>query len=238
MNAFIYQLGLQWRLDIRNRGILLTYYLIPLGFFLFMGGIFTSINPEAYQTIIPSMTVFGVTMGAVLGMPTQLVTVFGTDIKKSYIVGKIPLWTAVAVNILSCFFHLMIMSLIILLIAPILFGAVIPAQIGVYLVNTAIFIMATLSIGSILGVFVKNGSKLSIVAQVIFLPSIMLSGIMFSTDLLPEFLEKAGLVLPATWGFKNLCDSGIDLNNIFPLLLMIVISFLIVTLKLMRSKTE
>jgi len=232
MNALVYQLGLQWKMDIRNRGILLTYYLIPLGFFLFMGGIFTSINPEAYQTIIPSMTVFGVTMGAILGMPTQLVTVFGTDIKKSYIIGKIPLWTAVAVNILSCFLHLMIMCLIILLTAPILFDAALPESIGSYFVNTAFFVMATLSVGSVLGVFVKNSSKLSIVSQVIFLPSVMLSGIMFTTELLPDFLEKAGLILPATWGFANLCADGIKPDQVLPLFLMIGLSFLIIAFKL------
>lgn len=30
MNAFIYGIILQWKLDIRNKGIVLTYYVVPL----------------------------------------------------------------------------------------------------------------------------------------------------------------------------------------------------------------
>ncbi len=51
MKAFMYQFRLQWVLDLRNRGVLLTYYIIPLVFFAFMGGIFTTINPLAKETL-------------------------------------------------------------------------------------------------------------------------------------------------------------------------------------------
>ena len=76
MRAFLYSLFLQWKLDLRNKDILLTYYLIPLAIFVFMGGIFTSINPTAKETLIQQMTVFGVTVGAILGTPTQLVNIY------------------------------------------------------------------------------------------------------------------------------------------------------------------
>lgn len=37
MNAFLYGVALQWKLDLRNKGILLSYYIVPLVFFAFMG---------------------------------------------------------------------------------------------------------------------------------------------------------------------------------------------------------
>jgi hypothetical protein len=40
MSAFLYGVVLQWKLDFRNKGVLLTYYVVPLVFFAFMGGIF------------------------------------------------------------------------------------------------------------------------------------------------------------------------------------------------------
>lgn len=67
MSAFFYGLALQWRLDIRSKSLLITCYVVPLLFFAIMGGIFTSINPEAKATLIQSMTVMGVTMGALIG---------------------------------------------------------------------------------------------------------------------------------------------------------------------------
>ena len=70
MNAFFYGVSLQWKMDIRSRTLLLTCYLVPLLFFAVMGGIFTSVMPEAKETLIQSMTVFGVSMGALIGVPT------------------------------------------------------------------------------------------------------------------------------------------------------------------------
>ena len=63
MGAFLYGTALQWRLDIRSRTLLITCYVVPLLFFAMMGGIFTSVNPSARETLVPSMTVMGVSMG-------------------------------------------------------------------------------------------------------------------------------------------------------------------------------
>ena len=46
MNGFLYGIALQWKLDIRSRSLLVTCYIVPLIFFLLMGGIFTSVMPE------------------------------------------------------------------------------------------------------------------------------------------------------------------------------------------------
>lgn len=47
MGAFLYSVGLHLKLNLRNKEILIMYYIVPLVFFLFMGGIFTSILPGA-----------------------------------------------------------------------------------------------------------------------------------------------------------------------------------------------
>ena len=67
MKAFFYGVGLQFKMDIRSRTMLITCYLVPLVFFFFMSGIFISIDPAAVKTLIPSMSVFVVTMSALIG---------------------------------------------------------------------------------------------------------------------------------------------------------------------------
>lgn len=238
MRAFLYGIGLQWRLDFRNKGILLTYYIIPLVFFLFMGGIFTSIDPTAYKTLIQSMTIFGVTMGAILGTPTSLVELFNSEIKKAYKVGGIPLWIGVVNNFISGFIHLTIMSIILFIIAQIAFNANVPINLLLFFVTLEIFIVASLSIGTILGLFVKSTSKLTMVSQLIFLPSIMLSGIMFPTDLLPNALQSIGKIFPATWGYLNLCSNEFDSWSFSPLIITIIIVFLFCTLRIRRLHTD
>ncbi len=69
MKAFLYGIILQWKLDIRSKTLLITCYIVPLLFFALMGNIFIYTMPEAKSTLIQTMTIFGVTMGAFIGLP-------------------------------------------------------------------------------------------------------------------------------------------------------------------------
>lgn len=222
MNAFLYGVSLQWKMDLRNKGVLLTYYGVPLLFFAFMGGIFSSINPASKDTLIQSMNVFGITMGAVLGASSPLVEAYGSEIKKAYQMGKIPIWVAAVNNFISAFLHLFLMSLIIFILAPLAFEAKIPSNIGLYFLAISVFIIASITTGTVLGLFIKNSSRLTMVAQVVFLPSIMLSGIMFPVKMLPKAMEMAGKLFPATWGFKLMTSSTFDVSLLIPLIAIII----------------
>lgn len=39
MSGFLYGVALQWKLDIRSKSLLVTCYIVPLIFFLLMGGV-------------------------------------------------------------------------------------------------------------------------------------------------------------------------------------------------------
>lgn len=238
MNAFLYGIGLQWKLDLRNKGVLLTYYLVPVIFFLFISGIFTSINPEAYKTLIPAMTVFGVSMGAFLGAPAPLIELYGSEMKKAYKVGGIPLWTAAVGNLISGLIHLMIMSTVIYLIAPFAFHAELPVYALTYFAKLAVFITACLSIGTLVGLFVKSSSKLTMISQIIFLPSIMLSGIMFPADMLPQTMQSIGRIFPATWGFESLCSSEWDAAGLLVLIGIIVAAGLVSAWRIKKLQAD
>lgn len=238
MGGFLYGITLQWKLDLRNKGIIITYYIVPIVFFAFMGGIFTSIDPIAYETLIPSMTVFGVTMGAILGSPSPLVETFGSDIKKAYKVGGIPLWTAVVNNFISGFIHLFIISLIIFFVAPIAFDATVPSNIFVYFTNLALFIATCLSVGTVLGLVVKSISKLTMISQFVFLPSIMLSGIMFPSNMLPDILQTVGKVFPAKWGYESMIKGEFDFIILLPLIVIMIACICISLWKINKLKLD
>lgn len=238
MGAFLYSVGLQWKLDLRNKEIFMTYYVVPLVFFGFMGGMFTSIDPNAYKTLIQSMTIFGVTMGAFLGSPIPLIELYSSEMKKVYIVSGIPLWSSVMTNIISSFIHLMIMSLIIFFIAPLAFNATIPNNLLTYFMSLIIFIIACLLVGTVLGLFVKSTAKLTMLSQFIFLPSIMLSGIMFPSNMLPNFLQHIGKLFPATWGYLSMREEIFKFTNILPLLLIIMLAIVVSIFGLRRLRKE
>ena len=238
MNCFLYSLVLQWKLDIRSKSLLVTFYIVPLVFFLIMGGIFTSVMPGMESTLIQSMIVMSVSMGAFLGLPPSLVEIYGSDIKKIYNANGVPIYLGLVTMVLSAFVHLMITCIMILLLAPILFKASLPTQLPIFLLSLTIYIIVSLSIGSILGLTLKNQAKLTMLAQLVFLPSIMLSGIMFPISLLPDFLQVIGHVFPAYWGYRLMLDKGLRLANLWYLILLTCIAVITCILLMNKQKSE
>ena len=105
MKALLYGISIQFKMDIRSKSMLITCYLVPLVFFLFMGGILTSIDTNATKTLIPSMTVFTITMSALCGLPPAVAEIYGTDIKKMYKANGAPIWFGIVSQFVSSFIH-------------------------------------------------------------------------------------------------------------------------------------
>ena len=238
MNCFLYSLVLQWKLDIRSKSLLVTFYIVPLVFFLIMGGIFTSVMPGMGSTLIQSMIVMSVSMGSFLGLPPSLVEIYGSDIKKIYNANGVPIYLGLVTILLSAFVHLMMTCIVILLLAPILFKASLPTQLPIFLLSLTIYIIVSLSIGCILGLTLKNQAKLTMLAQLVFLPSIMLSGIMFPISLLPDFLQVIGLVFPAYWGYRLMLENGFSIESLWYMLFIFCIAVMIGILLLNKQKSE
>ena len=130
------------------------------------------------------------------------------------------------------------MSIIIFALAPIVFHATIPSNIPLYFITLALFVIVSLTISCVLGLAVKNQAKLTMYSQVVFLPSIMLSGIMFSAELLPNFLESMGKLFPATWGYTLLIQKNIEVSTFIPLVFILIISVFVSVQLLKKIRSE
>ena len=219
MRAFTYGTLLQFKLDIRSRTMLISCYIVPLVFYLIVSGVFTSVMPGYEEGLIESMTVFGVTMGTLIGLPPSLVEIYGGDIKRIYRANNIPVWTGLVLTNISAFLHLLIMSLIIFFTAPYIFGATPPEHPPLYFAILALFIIASQAVSSVIGLAVRDQSKAPAVSIVVFLPSIMLSGIMFPASLLPSPLRLVGRLFPAYWGYEALIADSASALTPLPFLL-------------------
>lgn len=238
MSAFFYSIALQWKIDLRNKNVVISYYVVPLVFFLFVGSIFATINPESKLTLVEGMSVFAITMGSMIGTPVTLSELYGSDIKKAYQVGNIPLWSGVMVNFLSAMIHLFINSLIILVLSPILFEASLPQNLIFYWMKELLVIAASLSIGSVLGIYIKTISKLTMAGQLFFLPSMMISGIMFPVSMLPKVVAQVGQFLPASAGFVLMVENELTWNPILILSSIILVCFILIVLRLKKIQAE
>lgn len=156
------------------------------------------------------------------------------DIKKVYKANGVPLILGLALTNISAYIHLFIMSIVLYIAAPLVFHAKIPENPGLYFISLAIFIAVSLSISSIIGLAVKDQAKTSMFSIIVFLPSTMLSGIMFPMELLPKVFKIIGKLFPASWGYQLMTASVFKFKNLLPLLLVFILAIAVCNILLRR----
>ncbi len=185
-------------MDVRDKGTLLVFYMVPLGFYAVVGAVFSSVNPEIKPVLSATMAIFAVTMGAVIGVPPSLVKLRESGTLRAYQVSGIPGASVLLSTGVSAVVHLSVVSLLISLSAPLLFGAQIPGSAGGFVVAISALLFCNVAIGLFLGTVAKTQATAMLISQAVFMPSLMLSGIMFPAELLPAPLGYLGNILPAT----------------------------------------
>ncbi len=203
MNAFFTYLWIQFKVDLRDRGLLLNYYLVPLAFFIVMGAVFSSVTPLMKTTLSASMTIFAITMGAVMGAPTMLVKMRESGTMRAFKVNGISGTSVLIVHGLSTFIHLFIVAAIIYFIAPLAFHAQMPVSIPAYFAIVAAYLLVCIGIGLLIGVTAPSQTYTTMLSMLVFLPSLLLSGIMFPAEMLPDALRLVGRLFPATYSLQS-----------------------------------
>jgi len=216
MNAFFNHFTFEFRTGIRNKQLLMMNYLFPLGFFLMMGFVMGSINPLFVETMTPAMVIFGVLAATLLGIPDPLVTARENGIFRSYKINGVPSISILVIPALTTVLHLLIVTVIITIAAPLLFDAPTPVNwfnYGLIFIALA-FAMAGISV--LIGVIAPNSRVTVLYSQLFFIPSILLAGMMFPFSMLPEIAGKIAQLLPATQAmnaFNGLAMDGVaDFN--------------------------
>ncbi len=198
MNAFAQHLAFEFRTGLRNKDLLLLNYLFPLGFFLMMGVLMGGINPLFLETMIPAMVIFAILSGAILGLPNPLVDAREAGIFRSYRINGVPALSIVTIPALSSMFHAVIVSIIITALAPLLFVTPLPVDWLAYAVVVIVTAFACAGLGVLIGVISANSRVTILWSQLLYLPSMMLGGMMVPTSMLPQSLARLSALLPAS----------------------------------------
>jgi ABC-2 type transport system permease protein len=198
MTAFARHFMFEFKTGLRNSTQLLMNYLFPLAFYAMMGLVMTQINPLFTATMIPAMVVFVAMVSSLLGLPGPLVESREAGIYRSFKINGVPALSILSIPALSTIFHVLIVSTIITLTGAPLFGGVTPESWGGFVLVTLAVIFAFGGIGTLIGV-VATGSRSTVLwSQLIFLPSMLLGGLMMPLDVLPASVRPVSMLLPAT----------------------------------------
>jgi len=238
MKAFFYTFYLQTKTDLKQFEILIVYYLVPLMFYVIMGIVFQAIMPDISETIIPTMAIFAISMGTLFGLPSSIYTYCQKNLRKSLRVSSIPLYAMILSGMLSAFVHLTLTTLIITFISPILFDANLPVSMVQYFLTVVLLLITSSLIGIIIALYSKSSGKLALYAQIVFLPTIMLSGIMFSVDLLPDVLRTISNIIPAKHTMDIITNSENQIISYLYFLLVILVTTSIITIRLRQLRYD
>ncbi|MGB9594145.1 MAG: ABC transporter permease, partial [Anaerolineae bacterium] len=206
----------EFRTGLRNKDLLLLNYLFPLGFYAMMGVMMGQINPLFIETMIPAMAVFAILSATVLGLPNPLVEAREGGIFRSFKINGVPSLSILSIPALTTAFHAIIACFIIAATAGPLFHAPMPANWVAFGLLCLLASFTCAGLGALIGVISDNTRVTILWSQLIYLPSIMLSGMMVPTGMLPFALRKAGLLLPSTYAmhaFQGLAQGqATDMN--------------------------
>jgi ABC-2 type transport system permease protein len=198
MRAFLRHFSFEFMNGIRNKNLLLLTYLLPLGFYLMMGYVMVEINPMFLENLIPAMLIFGMLSAALLGIPDPLVTARENGVFRSYKVNGVPSWAILLIPAISTVIHLVIVAGIITATAPFLFEAPLPIQWGMFLVVFLAGAVALVGLSVLIGVISQSSRMTVLWSQLVYLPSMLLGGLMLPYNLLPESVQRVSRILPAT----------------------------------------
>lgn len=198
MTAFIHHFSYEFQSGLRNKSQLLMYYLFPLSFYFMVGSFMSSVNPLFTEIMIPAMVVFAILSGAIIGLPNPLVEAREADILRSYRINGVPSMSILAIPALTAGMHLLLVSLIITVTAPVFFNAPLPVNLPALVLCFLVALAACCGLGQLIGVVSANTQSTVVWSQLIYIPSMLIGGLMVPADMLPVGMQKAGLLLPAT----------------------------------------
>lgn len=215
MNAFANHFSFEFRTGIRNKNLLLLNYLFPLGFFLMMGAIMPSINPMFLQDLLPAMIVFAVMSATLLGIPDPLVNARENGVFRSYKINGVPSFSILVIPILTTLLHLSIVAAVITIGSGMLFNAPMPENWVWFGLTFIILALANAAFAVLIGVVSPNSRATVLWSQVLFVPSMLLGGLMLPHNLLPEIALKFAQLLPASHGMNAFTGLAMGRETVF-----------------------
>ena len=198
MSAFIQHFTFEFKTGLRNSTQLLMHYLFPLGFFALMGVVMTAINPLWADTMIPAIIVFGAMASILLALPATLVEARTAGIFRTYKINGVPAINILAVPALTDMLHVIVMAAIVALAAGPLFGGTAPQNWAGLALVTIVTAAALAGLAALVGVIAQNTGATVLWSQLVFLPSILLGGVMMPLSALPASILPIARLFPAT----------------------------------------
>jgi ABC-2 type transport system permease protein len=163
-----------------------------------MGLVMVKINPGFKDVLMPAMIIMVALSSTILGLPGPLVEGRDAGVYRSFKINGVPALSILAFPALSTIFHALIVSAIIALTAGTLFGGATPTNWVALILLTLLVVFTYGAFGTLIGVVATNSRSVMFLTQALFLPSMLLGGMMVPINILPESVRPIAMILPTS----------------------------------------
>ncbi len=202
MKGYAHHLAIDFKSGIRDATLMLMNYLFPIGFFVMIGLFMPTINPGFVDLMIPGMIVFAIMSGTLMTIPSTLVDQRSSGILRSFRVNGVPAGSMVTIPIIGSVAHMSVVAVILTIGSSALYGAPLPVSWGWFIVTFVIATMSFASLSALIGVVAQSSRAATMLAQLVYLPSVLLGGLMVPEELLPAAVARGASLLPATQAMR------------------------------------
>jgi ABC-2 type transport system permease protein len=128
-----------------------------------------------------------------------------------------------------------VIALVITLAGARIYGGVLPTAVPGFIAAALLSYAAYAGIGVLIGVAAGSTTVSILAGQLVYIPSIILGGLMVPTSILPPGLQRISLLLPATHGMRvfaalGMGDSAVPVLSICVLAVSALLSFTLAAL--------
>ena len=208
MKAFMVHFRHEFRAVYTDRSRLFMNYLFPLTVFLLMAALMTGVNPAFRLQMIPAMILFAMMSSTLLFLSSLWIAQREAGIYRSYRINGVPARDILLAPALAGIVHLAIVSAIIGAIGHFAFGAPLPAARLSFALGWLLSALALAGLAMAIGTALFEQRAGMLVAQLVFLPSIMLGGLMMPAELIPRALSLLSRLFPAPWAMEAMLGAG------------------------------
>ena len=202
IRAFGLHLVYEFRAGLRDKSLLLMNYLFPLAFFALMGGLMTKVNPLFGLTMIPAMGLFALMCSSLLAMPGALVAARDSGLLRSYRINGVPAWAVFAAPPFANLAHMALVTAVIAGAGKLLFGAPLPADPLRFCLTWLAASAALAGLGALIASIASSARAAILLSQLVYIPSIILGGLMMPSTILSPALVRLSLLFPATHAMR------------------------------------
>ena len=199
MKTYLVLIKTEIRLAFRQKTVIFFNYLMPLIFFFVFAQSSHAEQGGAITQIVTMVTVIGILGNGLFGAGMRAVQEREANILRRYKVAPItPLPLLVASTVTGLIVYIPYV-LLMLVLAKVIYGMVIPANLGTVILFIMLGVTALRSIGLIVASVVNSMQESGILTQIVYMTMLFLSGTTFPSSMFPGWLLTATQFIPSTW---------------------------------------